>query len=140
MLTVVFGFVVLCLCLFHWQHRRCESSEQGDASTPLAPNVSAARKCCSSVCQTDTFITVGTRRVRCEEVLFQPKTHELPNGEVIAAGAKRVRYGGSVVPVKLSACKIHVTSFQSNRECDVYIRNYLHVNVVLSNGNVPRDR
>ena len=30
---------------------------------------------------------------------------------------------GSVVPAKLSAGGIHVTSFQSNKECDVYIHN-----------------
>ena len=30
---------------------------------------------------------------------------------------------GSVVPAKLSAGGVHVTSFQSNKECDVYIHN-----------------
>ena len=41
---------------------------------------------------------------------------------------------GSVVPAKLPASGIHVTSFQSNMECNVYIRKYLYVNVVLSSG------
>ena len=41
---------------------------------------------------------------------------------------------GSVVLAKHSACGVHVTSFQSTRECDVYTLKYLHVNGVLSSG------
>ena len=38
------------------------------------------------------------------------------------------------VPAKFSASGIHVTSFQSNMESDVYSRKNLYVNVVLSGG------
>ena len=38
------------------------------------------------------------------------------------------------VPAKFSASRIHVTSFQSNMESDVYSRKNLFVNVVLSGG------
>ena len=41
---------------------------------------------------------------------------------------------GSVVPAELLVSGIHVTSFQSDMECDVYVRTYVYVNVVLSGG------
>ena len=41
---------------------------------------------------------------------------------------------GSVVPAKLSAVKIHVTTFLRNRTCDVYARKNFNANVVLSGG------
>ena len=44
------------------------------------------------------------------------------------------RYAGSVVPAKPSASGIHVTSFQSNMECDVCISKNSYANVVLSSG------
>ena len=43
------------------------------------------------------MFNVGAKRFRCDEVLFQPKTHELPDGEIITVGAKTLPFHGSIV-------------------------------------------
>ena len=47
---------------------------------------------------------------------------------------------GSVVPAKLLVSGIHVSSFQSDMECDVYVRMNVYVNAALSSGTnmVPK--
>ena len=67
MASFMLGFPVLSLP-FHWQHSRCESSEQCDLPrlcSLLAPNASIARKCCSSqVFQPVASTTVSSQTVR----------------------------------------------------------------------------
>ena len=77
----------------------------------LAPNASFTRKNYSTQrptsTQTTNILTVGVKRFRCAEVLFQPS---------------------------FQPAEIHVISFQINMECDVYVRKNLYANVVLSCG------
>ena len=44
-------------------------------------------------CHCQEHITVVTRRFRCAEVLFQPKTYELTDGNIFTVGTKRFRRG-----------------------------------------------
>ena len=59
------------------------------------------------------------------------KTNELPDSNIISVGAGRLRR----VEVLFQPCsRIHDTSFQYIKKCDVYIRKDLYDNVVLSGG------
>ena len=48
------------------------------------------------------LFTVGVKRFRCVEVLFEP-----PDGNIVTVGAKCLR-GTEVVPVKVSVRGIHI--------------------------------
>ena len=43
-------------------------------------------------------IAVGVKRLRCAEVLLQPETDEFPDNEIIIVGAVTIPLCGSVVP------------------------------------------
>ena len=48
------------------------------------------------------IITVGAKRFRSTDVVFMPKTHDLPDGEIITVGDTTLPLRGSVVPVAAS--------------------------------------
>ena len=64
-------------------------------------------------------------------VINKEKTNELL--DIFTVGVKRLCY--AEVLCQLSASGIHVTSFQRDMECDVYVRTHVYVNVVLSSGS-----
>ena len=81
-------------------------AEDQRASRRRQENASAARKCCS--CRRPTSFQTETRsplwapkRFRCAEVLFLPKTNELPDGnKITTVGAKTLPLHGSVAPAE----------------------------------------
>ena len=89
----------------------------------------------TTVCSETVRSSLSTPKpFRCAEVLFLPKTHELPDAyelsdsNILTVGVKRFRYAEVLCQPAFGQ------QFQSNMECGVYIRKNLVANVVLSRG------
>ena len=55
-------------------------------------------------------ITVGVKRLRCAEVLLQPKTDESPDNEIIVVGVETFPLCGSIFGGDARALQVHLHS------------------------------